>query len=231
LLFLENRLARNGRKILALIRLSNEAEPWTIDSNSAAISNVPATPIHLGEAPLIKKAGVFLMFLPTAVLVAGLFGMIHDQISYSVSHEYFTKFKFIQFRLLDPDVPERIRAAEVGFLASWWMGIPLGFLGGLAGFVQRSPVLMWRALIWSLLVVSTFTLTIALAGLAYGWVQTRVIDLASYRGWFIPRGVTDLRHFLCAGYMHNSAYLGGALSIPVAWLFHLVFRTRHQKPI
>lgn len=175
----------------------------------------------------MKKVGMFLLFLPAAVLVAGLFGMIHDQISYSVSTEYFTKFKFIQFHLLDAEVPERIRAAEVGFLASWWMGL----LCGSAGFVQRSPALMRRSLIWSLLVIPTFTLAVALTGLAYGWEHTETIDPANYRGWFIPAGVIELRRFLSAGYMHNSAYLGGAISIPVAWLFHLIFRVCNSKSI
>ena len=179
----------------------------------------------------MKKFGIFLLFLPAAILTAGLFGAIHDQISYSVSSEYFTKFKFIQFHLLDPEIPERIRAAEVGFLASWWMGIPLGLLCGLAGFVQRSSTLMWRALIWSLLIISTFTLAIAIVGLICGWTQTGTIDPADYRGWFVPSGVNELRRFLCAGYMHNFAYLGGALSVPVAWLFHLIFRALNPKQI
>jgi hypothetical protein len=177
------------------------------------------------------KIGIFLLFLPAAVIVAGAFGMVHDQISYSVSDEYFTKFKFIQFHLLDPDIPERIRAAQVGFLASWWMGVPLGLLCGLAGFVQKSPALMRRSLAWSLLIIPGFTLTIALAGLAYGWERTETIDVASYKGWFIPPDVTELRNFLSAGYMHNSAYLGAALSIPAAWLFHLIFRVRNSKTI
>jgi hypothetical protein len=179
---------------------------------------------------LIKKIGILFLFIPAAALVAGLFGMIHDQISYSVSNEYFTKFKFVQFRLLDPNVPARIRAAEVGFLASWWMGIPLGVLCGAAGLIQRSPRLMWRALFWSLLIIVAFTLTVALAGLAFGWMRTQTIDLANYRGWVIPANVNDLRRFLCVGYMHDAAYLGGALSIPVAWLFNFVFRfaTRNQ---
>jgi hypothetical protein len=159
-----------------------------------------------------------------AMLAAGLFGMLHDQISYTVSTEYFTRFKFIQFHLLDPDIPERIRAAKVGFLASWWMGIPLGLLCGSAGLIQRSSSLMARELIWSLLLVFAVTLAVALAGLAFGWVRTQTIDIANYRGWFIPPDVRDLRRFLCAGYMHNAAYLGGVLSIPVAWLFSFIFR-------
>ena len=177
----------------------------------------------------MKKILTFFLFIPTAILVAGLFGVLHDQISYSVSNEYFTKFKFLQFHFLNPDVPERIRAAEVGFLASWWMGIPLGVLCGSAGFVQRSPALMRRALLWSLLVIAIFTLTIALTGLAYGWGHTRTIDIGSYRGWFVPPDVDNLRRFLCAGYMHNSAYLGGVLSIPAAWLFHFVFRAHNSN--
>lgn len=179
---------------------------------------------------MIKRIGILLLFVPAAVLAAGLFGMIHDQISYTVSDEYFTKFKFLQFRLLDPNVPERIRAAQVGFLASWWMGAPLGLLCGSAGLLQRSPALMGRALLWSLLLVTAFTLTVAVVGLGFGWMRTETLDVVDYRGWFIPPNVQDLRRFLCAGYMHNAAYLGGALSIPVAWLFHFIYRlaTRTQ---
>ncbi|MBO0752279.1 MAG: hypothetical protein J2P53_09215 [Bradyrhizobiaceae bacterium] len=176
----------------------------------------------------MTRTGIFLLFLPAAIVAAGLFGMVHDQISYSVSAEYFTKFKFIQFHLIDPAIPERIRAAQVGFLASWWMGIPLGLLCGAAAFVQRSPALMQSALSWSLLFIVVFTLAVALAGAAYGWRQTEAINLANYHGWFIPHDVKDLRRFLCAGYMHNAAYLGGALSVPAAWVFHIIFKVlRH----
>ena len=178
----------------------------------------------------MRKIGLYLLFLPLAMLTAGAFGAVHDQISFAVSSEYFTRFKFIQFRLLDPDVPARIRAAEVGFRASWWMGIPLGLFCGAAGFIQQSPARMWRAMLYSLPLVTAFTLAAALGGLAYGWSHTATINLAAYRGWFIPTGVTNLRRFLCAGYMHNAAYLGGILSIPVAWLFHILLRFRIGTP-
>ena len=87
---------------------------------------------------------------------------------------------------------------------------------------------MGRALLWSLPLIAAFTLAIALLGLAYGFAQTAAIERESYAGWFIPHNVENLRRFLCAGYMHNSAYLGGALSIPAAWLFHIHFS--HTKP-
>jgi hypothetical protein len=174
----------------------------------------------------MKRLGIFAAFVFLSVLAAGLFGIVHDQISYTVSHEYFTKFKFIQFRLLDADVPERVRAGWVGFLASWWMGIPLGLFAGAAGFVQRTPSQMRRALLWSLPLLIAFTLSVAIAGLVYGVFQTQSIDFANYRGWYLPVGLEQPRRFLCAGYMHNSAYLGGVLAIPVAWIFNVIFRWR-----
>jgi hypothetical protein len=116
----------------------------------------------------------------------------------------------------------------VGFLASWWMGIPIGLLVGAAGFIHRDSREMFRVTLWSFLVVVGFTWLFGLGGLLYGYFQTAHIDVADYRGWYIPDDVTDLRRFLCAGYMHNSSYLGGVLAIPVAWIFHVVMRLRMQ---
>lgn len=171
----------------------------------------------------------FALYLLLAIAVAGLFGVLHDQISYSVSPEYFTRFKFIQFGMEGPGLPWRLRVAEIGFLASWWMGIPIGLLAGAAGLLQRTPALMRRALLWSLPLIVGFTLAFALAGLAYGFLQTRELDLAAYAGWYIPENLEQPRRYLCAGYMHNAAYLGGALSIPLAWVFHAVFRWRSGR--
>ena len=176
----------------------------------------------------MHRAKVFLLFLVTAVLVAGAFGALHDQISYTVSHEYYTRFKFHQFGLLNDGIPERIRAAEVGFLASWWMGIPLGLLIGVMGLVQRSAEQMRRALCWSLMFVIAFTFAFALIGLLYGHYQTQQFDLAAYTGWYIPQGLEHPRSFLCAGYMHNCAYLGSVLALPIVLIFNLLYRRRSR---
>jgi hypothetical protein len=174
----------------------------------------------------MRKFATFVVFLFASLLAAGLFGVVHDQISYTVSAEYFTKFKFIQFHLLDLGVPERIRAAKVGFLASWWMGVPLGLLTGVAGFIHPSTSQMRRALLLSLPVIMSFTLAFALLGLVYGFRQTVNLDLGNYAGWFVPQDLKQPRNFICVGYMHNSAYIGGVVAIPVAWIFHFLYR-RH----
>ena len=85
----------------------------------------------------MKKLAVYFLIVLLAVLAAGLYGVLHNQISYTISPECFTKFKFWQFHLNDSTLPERIRASLVGFLAAWWMGIPMGLVSGAAGFMHR----------------------------------------------------------------------------------------------
>lgn len=179
----------------------------------------------------MKKLIVYLLLIVIAVLVAGLYGIIHNQISYTVSPEYFTKFKFWQFGLVNVPLPERVRASIVGFLASWWMGIPIGLLVGAAGFIHRDHREMFRVTLWSMVIVVAFTLLVGLCGLWYGWHQTAHLDPSQYRNWYMDDSIVDLRRYLCAGYMHNSSYLGGMLAIPVAGIFHLIVRLRTVRSL
>ena len=177
----------------------------------------------------MKKFLVFVFLILLAVMVSGLYGMVHDQISYTVSPEYYTKFKFQQFGIADMNLPDRARASIVGFLASWWMGIPIGLMVGGTGFIHPGH---WRMLKISLLafaLVIVITLLFGLGGLLYGWFQTKTINLADYHDWFIPKDVADLRHFLCVGYMHNVSYLGGTLSIFAACIFQVVVRIKTAR--
>jgi len=58
----------------------------------------------------MKKFFVFVFLVLFAILLSGLYGIIHDQISYTVSPEYFTKFKFQQFGLDGMTLPNRVQA-------------------------------------------------------------------------------------------------------------------------
>jgi len=65
----------------------------------------------------MKKFSVYVLLILTAIMLAGVYGAIHNQISCTVSSEYFTKFKFRQFGLVDVNLPDRVRASFVGFIA------------------------------------------------------------------------------------------------------------------
>lgn len=174
----------------------------------------------------MKKILIFIILIVVAIMLAGFYGIIHDQITYTVSPEYYTKFKFQRFDLLDSPLPDRLRAVIVGFLASWWMGVPIGVLVGVVGFIHRDYRRMFQVSLQSFVLAVVFTLGVGLVGLVYGFFRTASIDLADYKEWFIPPNVIELRRYLCVGYMHNASYIGGVLSIFAAWVFHVVVRVR-----
>ena len=69
----------------------------------------------------LKHLPTMLRTALAGMIVAGCYGALHDQISYSISEEYFTKLKFHQFGYANFGLHPRIFAAEVGFLAIWWL--------------------------------------------------------------------------------------------------------------
>jgi hypothetical protein len=90
----------------------------------------------------LKKYLVLLLIIALSPLIAGLYGSIHDQLTYTISPEYYTKFKFYQFGLYDigneAHLPHpRTAVAVVGFLATWWMGLPIGAVLGAVGMMQK----------------------------------------------------------------------------------------------
>ena len=86
---------------------------------------------------IIQKIILLFIFPFIAQPIAGGYGALHNQISYTVSSEYFTRFKFNQFNLQDNSLNNRIKAAMVGYRASAWMGFYIGIFVGLSGLIQK----------------------------------------------------------------------------------------------
>ena len=49
----------------------------------------------------MRKLATFFIIVLAAIVIASLYGVGHDQVTYTISPEYYTKFKFIQFNLAD----------------------------------------------------------------------------------------------------------------------------------
>ncbi len=169
---------------------------------------------------------IYFVLIFCAMLIAGAYGAVHDQISFTVSTEYFTKFKYIQFGLEDSALPDRVKAAYIGFLASWWMGLPIGLFVGALGFLHQSPSAMFFRSLRSFGVVALVALLIGLGGLVYGWffASHQVEDYQHL--WFIPRDLEFPKNFLAVGYMHNFSYLGGAIGLFAGLIAQFVQRSK-----
>lgn len=160
-----------------------------------------------------------------ACLFAGLYGALHDQVSYTVSSEYFTRFKFHQFGMPDT-ISNRLGAALVGWQASWWMGVVIGVVLIPPGLVIRGARQYFVTMIRTFGIVALTTLAVGLIALLVAFMTVN----EGNAGEFTTYGnkiVNDVA-FARAGTMHNFSYLGGLIGI-VTGAGAIYYERRRQK--
>jgi hypothetical protein len=184
----------------------------------------------------MNKFVAFVLIIVAACVLSGLYGIMHDQLTYSISNEYYTKFKFYQFGMVDfasdMELPNpRLNVAVVGLLATWWLGIPIGFFLGLVGFLHAD----WRAMVKTTMKAFAINVVIAfvtgLAGLLYGFIFLAGKSPDSFSGWFIPDNIVDFGNFISVGSMHNFSYMGGLFGLTIAIIYSVwkALKTRNER--
>jgi len=176
-------------------------------------------------------------------LIAGLYGIVHDQLTYTISPEYYTRFKFYQFDLVDEGIDAntiespRLAVSVVGFLATWWMGVPIATIVGLFS-LHSDRRFMMNVVMSTFLVIIALAFLTGLVGLCIGYMILANEPSESLTGWFIPDNLVDLKSFIAVGSMHNYSYLGGILGTLVGfayiqwrkWIFKKGQSVESRKP-
>jgi hypothetical protein len=155
--------------------------------------------------------------------VAGIYGVLHDQITYTLSPEYFSRLKFHQFAHANFGLHPRFFVAEIGFLATWWMGLLSGW------FVARVIESAWSKghrgrqvrIAFSIILLSAILSGATGWGLAYGGAYDREY-------WTVAcqlLRVEDVPAFVKVAYIHYGSYSGGLLGL-IAAIVHLKRKAR-----
>lgn len=164
----------------------------------------------------MRKFGVFSSFIFIAMLLAGIYGILHDQLTYSISPEYFTKFKYGQFGF-DPEWfgGHRETIAVIGFLATWWAGLFIGILLGLQALFIPDHKTMIAGLKKSIKLILITAIAAGAAGFLYGkfYLANTGVD------WWIPEDLSDKSSFIIVGSIHNFSYLGGLLGLLISIVY------------
>ena len=154
----------------------------------------------------------------SSCLLGGLYGILHDQLTYTISPEYYTKFKFYQFGLMDigneaifPN--PRIEVSFVGFLATWWMGLPIGITLGLVGLIHKDRRIMFAKTFKSFFITIIIAFVTGLTGLVYGYLFLADKSLTEFPNWYIPDNLINFDDFIAVGSMHNFSYIGGLIGL------------------
>jgi len=149
-----------------------------------------------------------------ALLLASGYGILHDQLTYTLSEEYYTKFKFIQFQIIEEGNTQvvhnsRLWVAVVSFLATWWIGIPIGLFLGAIGFIQKNERAMLAITSKAYLITLGIAIVTGLAGLIYGKFY---LSKTAAIGW-LSENIIDKENFLSVGAMHTFSYIGGFIGL------------------
>jgi drug/metabolite transporter (DMT)-like permease len=157
--------------------------------------------------------------------MAGVYGFFHDQISYTISPEYFTHLKFNQFNITEA-LHNRIGAGIVGIMATWWMGIVIGIIVIPVGLIipgwKNYLIIMLQAFIC----ICLTALSTGIIAMIYGLIKFDVNNVPMYLYSNIPDGVENKINFCVVGNMHNFSYIGGIAGIIVGLIYIIIKRVK-----
>ncbi len=185
----------------------------------------------------MNKLLTLIPLLLICALWAGFYGILHDQLTYTISPEYYTKFKFFQFGLANENATgeavfqnPRLAVAVVGFLATWWTGIIIGLGLGVAGLFHANARNMFSYTMKAVMIVLVITFLTGLIGLAYGAVYLSKTGV----DWWLPPDLVHTKNFIMVGSMHNFGYLGAVIGMIAGITYQIIMASKTNpnfKPV
>jgi hypothetical protein len=142
----------------------------------------------------------FLKIVLGCIAAAILYGIVHDQVTVRVCAEYFTVF---HPKIIESDNVTLI-ALSWGVVATWWMGVGIGFALGLSARWGSWPRRTWVQLMPSVMLLLGVMAFCAVACGVYG-----------YLGGGLPIGIAEqlpaalYRRFAADWYAHMASYATG----------------------
>lgn len=159
----------------------------------------------------------FILIIFISIGIAGIYGIIHDQITYSISDEYYTLFKFEQFGINDWGITNvRLKAGVIGFLATWWVGLFLGLIYAIISLFFSSKEVLKIAL-KAVIINIGVAIVFGIIGFVYGILFLEAESL----NWDIPEQTKNVRNFINVGSIHNFGYLGGLVGLLIGTYYQI----------
>lgn len=142
----------------------------------------------------MNKFRSFIFLVIGATFLAGLYGVIHNQITFTISNEYFTKYKYGHFGF-EPNWfgGHRPTVAIIGFLSSWWMGFYIGIILSLTGLLHKDAKAMRKFTTRAIFVVLLTVICFGPYGYFYALARSEVGDFD------VAVSIHDFGYLICLG--------------------------------
>jgi hypothetical protein len=159
-------------------------------------------------------------FAALGALIAAGYGVLHDQVTYTISPEYFTRLKFRQFAYADFGWPLRVYVAEIGALATWWVGFAAGWFMARTVLPRSGESPALPLIVRGFMIMLTSAFLFGVGGYCLGLAGGITPENSGIAAYGADLGVADLPAFVRVAYIHNAGYLGGLIGLiaAVVWL-------------
>ena len=166
----------------------------------------------------LRDLPVMLAFAGLGSLIAGGYGILHDQITYSIGPEYFINFKFEQFQWANLRRGNTVFVSCIGFLATWWVGLVCGWILARRMLPNQDRRVAVRKVLIGFVIIFATGIAFGIGGYFYGNWRGPDGDYSAWTNVFDQLGVMDHWAFMRVAYIHNAGYLGGLVGLILTFL-------------
>ncbi|MEL6878439.1 MAG: hypothetical protein AAGL68_10130 [Pseudomonadota bacterium] len=142
-----------------------------------------------------------------SILLAVIYGILHDQVTAHVSVEYFT---VAHPPVFPTDVPFWL-ALGWGIIATWWVGLILGTILALSARFGRTPKLKLGDLKPHIIKLMILSALIAMPAGIMGWALTEAQVPGTIGFWDEVIEPSRQSRFAFAAWAHSASYLVGGI--------------------
>ena len=154
----------------------------------------------------------------TGAVISGSSGILHDQLTFAIGPEYFYRFKFQQFAWADFGLGDRIFVSTIGFLATWWAGLIVGWILSRRCLPNQSRGAVRRQILVGFGIVFSTAVVFGIIGWVYGLWRGPAADYSAWQSAFSRYRVTDQWAFMRVAYIHNAGYAGGLVGLLLTYV-------------
>jgi hypothetical protein len=152
-------------------------------------------------------------------IIAGIYGIIHDQLTFAMAPEYFTKVKFQQFDYVNVGFSNRIFVSIIGFLATGVVGVFVGWFLGRRYIPNQEISTANKKIKKGFVFVILSSACCATIAFLYGYIAKPDPHLEFWSNTFEFYSIIDGWNFVRVAYIHYGSYAGGLFGLIGTFIF------------
>lgn len=164
----------------------------------------------------------FLFIMKSALIglfIAGFYGILHDQVTFTISPEYFTKVKFKQFDYVNFGFGNRVLVSIIGFLATGVAGFFIGWFLGRKYIPYQEKSIARKNINNGFILVFLSSILCSNGAFIFGYLANPGPHLKFWQNTFEFYDISEGWSFVRVAYIHYGSYAGGLIGLLYTFIF------------